>query len=425
MNHLTAHQQEAVHLLQQVLGINSVTGHEVELAEFLAHEFSALSPTEVVLQKDEEFRANVLAHWDAGTPAVLLLAHLDTVSVQGWQEYWDARSENDPRRDPFAGAVVDDLIWGRGAGDTKGGIATVLAALQLLKESNTALAKSVVVAFVSDEESGEPGLGLSLGIKAAVPHLARMTKQAPLAVYLEPTNLQVYTAQMGFQIAEVSVTGRTAYFGRPELGADALQGGAAVLHALSEHAHEIAQGEAHPLIGAPNLLVYEFQSGGFIAVPGNARMNLIRKVPPNHSMDEAMEGIANAVSSAQLPEGVNVDVQFTAPRDHVSGGTPTDFDPQIPAISHLRSVIQQVLPQAAQVEGAPYWSEAPIIAKELGIPCVYWAAGDISNCHTPEERVAVKDYVDAIQALALFLSQPWPEEVLVAATGPGPIRGTR
>ena len=50
----------------------------------------------------------------------------------------------------------------------------------------------------------------------------------------------------------------------------------------------------------------------------------------------------------------------------------------------------------------------------LGIPCVYWAPGDIANCHTSEEHVEVDEFLAAVKALSLFL---------VAHCGTGPIEG--
>jgi acetylornithine deacetylase len=51
------------------------------------------------------------------------------------------------------------------------------------------------------------------------------------AVYVEPTRLNIYAAQMRFVICEISRIGRSAYFGVPELGLDAL----AVLSAVWAH----------------------------------------------------------------------------------------------------------------------------------------------------------------------------------------------
>jgi hypothetical protein len=37
-----------------------------------------------------------------------------------------------------------------------------------------------------------------------------------MAIYVEPTMLDVYVAHMGFFLCDISVIGKTAYFGVPE-----------------------------------------------------------------------------------------------------------------------------------------------------------------------------------------------------------------
>jgi acetylornithine deacetylase len=39
-----------------------------------------------------------------------------------------------------------------------------------------------------------------------------------------------------------------------------------------------------------------------------------------------------------------------------------------------------------------------------GIPCVYWAPGDIANCHTAEEHVDVDEFLDGVRALTKFIA---------------------
>jgi acetylornithine deacetylase/succinyl-diaminopimelate desuccinylase-like protein len=63
-----------------------------------------------------------------------------------------------------------------------------------------------------------------------------------------------------------------------------------------------------------------------------------------------------------------------------------------------------VAPDRGAIEGAPYWSEAPFLSTELGIPTVYCAPGDIRNAHTLEERVELREYFDGIVAFAAFLT---------------------
>jgi acetylornithine deacetylase len=41
--------------------------------------------------------------------------------------------------------------------------------------------------------------------------------------------------------------------------------------------------------------------------------------------------------------------------------------------------------------------------RQLGIPTVYCGPGDISCCHTADERVSVREVVQATEAFALFI----------------------
>jgi acetylornithine deacetylase len=74
------------------------------------------------------------------------------------------------------------------------------------------------------------------------------------------------------------------------------------------------------------------------------------------------------------------------------------------AVRLLGQAVRAVRADRGLIEGAPFWSEAPFLINRLGVPAVYWAPGDISNCHTLEEHVLVKDYLDGIIAFAAFIA---------------------
>jgi acetylornithine deacetylase len=400
-------EMKAISELQEIIAIPSITGFEKDLAIELSKRLTELGADEVVLQEGDDFRANVIATFKGKSDGELLLfAHIDTVNTGEWEQFWSKKNSNDPRINPFAGAEVDGAIWGRGAGDVKGGIATVLQALAALKKNSVQLEKSVVVVFVSDEESGELGMGLSNGIKAALPIVQKKAQNPTLAVYLEPTELNIYTAQMGFQIVEIEIIGKTSYFGKPELGIDALKIGHQILAKLWEHDDAIKLELAHDLIGTSSLLVTSVNAGGLIAVPGTCHISLIRKVLPGESMEKSGQDLLAVIQSVKVVEGSEVNVTFSASRDHKFGGTP--FECNITQeLTKLQEIVNSYHSEISLFEGAPYWSEAPLIARALEIDCVYWAAGDISNCHTPEEHIDKNDYFAAVKSLAEYLSTPW------------------
>lgn len=146
---------------------------------------------------------------EGGGPTLLMMGHTDTVHARGWQERWSGTE----REDPFGAAEVDGAIWGRGAADLKAGICAAKGALELLQRACVRLRGDLVFAFVGDEESGEPGTGVSAGARALMEEIRSGGIPRPdFAIYTEPTRLSVFTAQMGFFIADLRMVGKSAYF---------------------------------------------------------------------------------------------------------------------------------------------------------------------------------------------------------------------
>lgn len=154
----------ALDLLRRAVAVPSVTGNEADFAGLLAEELRALGTAGVTIREFAPGRPNVhgILRGRGDGPLVLLTGHTDTVHVRGWAERWRGTE----RHDPFGGAVVDGAVWGRGTGDLKAGISTALAAARLLAAAGIEPAADILFAFVGDEESGEPGTGVSAGMKA-------------------------------------------------------------------------------------------------------------------------------------------------------------------------------------------------------------------------------------------------------------------
>ena len=393
--------QSDVALLRDALAIESVTGSETPFAQFLERQLSKLG-----LKTDsgafEGTRENVWGVLNAGGPNLMILGHTDTVHVRGWAEHW----QNDPRKDPFGGAEVDSQIWSRGASDLKGGICAAIAGYRLLQRVGVQPSCGLTFVFIGDEESGEPGSGVSAGAKDLVQRIREEEIPRPdFTVYVEPTNLDVYTAQIGFFIADITVTGKTAYFGTPELGVDALKATHLLLSRIWEHETDLNSGPRHDLVGTSSILVTDIQGGGFIAVPGDCKLSLIRKLRPGEALDDAVSAFEVALNTEDLPAGIEVAIRYPAGRDHPKGGTPVENDPDLAAVDLLQNCIRETRPKAGQVGGAPYWSEMPFLTDQIGCPTVYCAPGDIAVAHTYEERIEVEEYLAAVRSFALFIAR--------------------
>jgi acetylornithine deacetylase len=393
---------DALAILRNSIQRQSVTPNEVPFVDFLLGELEAIGTNGITRQAFEPGRTNLTGVRSGvlNAQTVMLIGHTDTVHVRDWAQRW----RGDVREDPFSGAIVDGRMWGRGASDLKAGICTALSAVRLLDRAGIPLRPNVMFAFVGDEESGEPGSGVSAGARHLAQEISagRLTRP-DFAIYVEPTMLDVYPVHMGFIIVSLKVIGRTAYFGVPERGVDALKASHSLLDAIWNYSATLAQRAEHPLVGRGFVLVTGIKGGGSIAVPGDCTIDMIVKVPPGLKLSDVQAELATVILKKAESRNVGVEISYPTHRDHAIGGTPYETPFDTPEIRQLVAAIKSVRPTRGNVEAAPYWSELPFL-QTLGVPGVYWAPGDISICHTPEENVSIDDYRDGILALSVFLA---------------------
>src|SRR5204862_520809 len=127
---LRSNLMNAVEITRKLIAIPSISGNEKAVAEFLAAYLEAAG-FDVELQDAGDDRPNVYAR--RGEPDVVLSTHTDTVPP-----YVELRED-------------EDYIYGRGACDTKGIIAAMLKAADLLIELKVT---DFGLLFVVGEEAG-------------------------------------------------------------------------------------------------------------------------------------------------------------------------------------------------------------------------------------------------------------------------------
>ena len=138
--------QNPVELLQKLIRFDTTNppGNESDCIAFVNHLLTQAGIATKILAKSQD-RPNLIARFPGqGTAAPLLLyGHIDVVTTENQQ--W--------RHSPFAGKLVDEFIYGRGALDMKGGVTMMLAALLRAKAENLRLPGDIILAIVCDEEA--------------------------------------------------------------------------------------------------------------------------------------------------------------------------------------------------------------------------------------------------------------------------------
>ncbi len=173
------------------MSIPSVSGNEEAVGFFLRDYLTELGWT-VELQPVSEKQNNVIAYLN-DTPRVFLSTHLDTVP-------------------PFIPPTEDDeKIYGRGACDAKGIIASqIMAAEELRKQGIT----DIGLLYTVDEEQS------SAGAKVANEH--PLAKKCEYLINGEPTDNDLAIGSKGSFRLKVKTKGKAAHSAYPEMGDSAI-----------------------------------------------------------------------------------------------------------------------------------------------------------------------------------------------------------
>ncbi len=197
---------DAIDLTRQLVDIESITGNEFEVGNFLFRELRGLG---YLCEKMpvEDNRFNVYAVPPEGPqPNVVFSTHMDTVP-------------------PFIRSSEDETrVYGRGSCDAKGIIAAQIASAERLRREGI----YVGLLFVVGEERDSLGAkvaGEYAARKLTGDHKANKDKSSELRRYLvngEPTENRIALASKGSLRAEVTASGRMAHSAYPELGDSAI-----------------------------------------------------------------------------------------------------------------------------------------------------------------------------------------------------------
>jgi acetylornithine deacetylase len=212
-------------LTRSLVDIESVTGHEGRVVEFLAQRLEPLLGSTGTLNRQPVAadRFNLFASW--GHPEVVLSTHLDTVP-------------------PFFPARVEGTrLYGRGACDAKGSAAAMVCAVaNLLAEGRQGFG----LLFVVGEETDSVG--------------AMRANETPVGsrflVGGEPTENRLAVGTKGALYLELVAAGKTAHSAYPELGDSAIE---RLLDALARL--KAVPLPSSPVLGATTLNVGTLEGG--------------------------------------------------------------------------------------------------------------------------------------------------------------------
>jgi acetylornithine deacetylase len=343
---------DPVAILQQLIGFRTDVdgGNERPLADHLAAALRSLGADEVdvgdVPRKEKKAASWVYARF--GSPRVLVNAHLDTVPPNA-----------DWTTDPFRARIDGDRMYGLGTADTKGAIASILAALADARPKNTG------ILFSGDEEYS------SVVMRAFVdgPHRAGIER----AIVCEPTSLRAGTRHRGIASFEVDVRGPG---GHSSL-ADKLPSPIAMLSRLGVALDDWARARANEgPKGFEGMCVNLARLDGGVAfnvIPAHATLNVSLRPPPGADTAAIRRDLEEVVARI-LPDAR---LRFTRENEPFATRDLASFEALVGEVA--RTPID-----------LGFWTEAALFAS-AGIDAIVFGPGDIAQAHGPDEWVTLAD----------------------------------
>ncbi len=350
---------DVVTLTQQLCDIESVSLDEAAIADAIEAALASLPHLTVVRHGH-----TVVARTDLGrAERVVLAGHVDTVPLTD--------PPNLPTRREHIGG--EEVLWGRGTVDMKGGVAVQLKVAATVTEPT----RDITFLFYEGEEIEATYNGL-LHLGQSHPELLA----GDFAVLLEPTSAAVEGGCKGTMRVEIRFKGVAAHSARPWNGHNAIHDAADVLRTLADHEAatvEVDGLEYHEALQAVGI------RGGIAGnvIPDSATVTINYRFAPDKDGDAALAYLhglfpGHEIVVTDLAEGARPGLHLPAAQDFVAAlGVPV-----------------------GPKEG---WTDVARFAA-LGIPAVNFGPGDPNLAHHDEERCPVDQLITAEAALLRWLA---------------------
>lgn len=350
-------------------------------------------PAEVVVERSPDSqnqpRKILLAYLGAREkrPHIHFNGHYDVVPATGT---WKVT-------DPFKPVVKDGLLYGRGASDMKGPLASILIALKALAEFKSELNGVVSFSAVPDEE---------IGGEAGAKYLVEKKQTfADVCIIAEPSGLDtIWDSHKGQAWLEVTVKGKAAHASTPWLGVNAFERASRLVVCLSDsYVKQLPSKKFNKLVPYDDAIPVVtlggvVRGGGKInIVPDSISFTVDRRTVPGETFEEARSEFINALYSCADMLGVD--------RSDLEVRTILAGEPCVLQNDKLKSDFAEAVEAALSFKPSFKICQGGLDMRHFisaNIPTLTYGGGDSSKAHVADECAKVSDLLDAAKVYALY-----------------------
>lgn len=369
-----------IRLTQKLISFNSENppGNEWALAQFIIKDMLACG-LQVKIHTYAKRRPNIvvtlkgtLSRQRAGREAILITPHFDTVPIgRGW------------KMRPLGGQIHQGKIYGRGASDDKGNLASCMEVMRSLVEDRVPLCRDVIMAATVDEETGSHA-----GI---IPLLDKKVLKPRLALVMDSDEFSTIIAQKGLIHCRIQIFGKKAHGAYNWRGVNSIELATQAIDKIKKIRWAYAR---HTLLRGPTTNIGVIKGGDKVnMVPDFCEFALDLRYLPGMQPNAILRTIRKAVRSIHPRFKITIDdlqLPYTIDRRH-------------PAVAlYLKTARKMRCP--ARIQGS---EGATVITffKKHGIPAFATGYGSRGTAHTNDEYVRINTLYRGTKLLEQYIKE--------------------
>jgi len=367
---------ELATFMQDIIRIPSLSSQEAAVIERIREEMQGVGFDEVTIDP----MGNLIGRIGSGPRKIVLDGHSDTVDT-GDLGLWD--------RDPHSGDIEDGVLYGRGASDQKGGIASAVYAGALLKRAGIPDDVTFYVTATVQEEDCD-GLCWQYIINEG-------GLRPDLVVITEPTSLRIYRGQRGRMEMEVHTSGVSCHGSAPERGVNAVYLMAAIVADIEKLNERL---EPRKPLGKGTVTISEIRSTSpsLCAVADGCTIHLDRRLTVGETEKTSVAEIL-ALPSVQAANATVTVLDYAVP-SHTGLTYPTrkyyptwDIDEDDPAVHTAKAAYRSAFGGEAESGFWTFSTNGVATAGMHNIPSIGFGPGHEHFAHAPNEQVEIEHLV--------------------------------
>ena len=379
-------------LLSELVSIRSVVGEDTTAHLWMTARLEELGMT--VEHYAVEGRRTPLVvgvlEGDGHKPGVLFDGHYDTVGA----------TPSDWSRDPFKAHVENGVLYGRGAVDSKGSVAAMLAGIEALVQSGAR--RNGPIYYMSDCDGEDSFRGaVYMADLGVIERLGTIWSG-------EATSCRtIEIAYPGISTWKITAIGRTAHPTEPEKGINAIAKMARLVLAVEQGRLELPPGDSQWFEPRVTTNATRTLPGGGWAIPARCDAVLSILSPPGSTLPEVRQAIDRFLRMLEEEDG---EVRFEFKLLPMGAGRlwlrPGEADPEHEGVKALETAVEEVTGERGVVrEFNGGWVPAAELMRSdergFGVPAaITFGPGDFEQAHAVDEHVEIAEVAKAAEIYA-------------------------